>query len=305
MTFCKKYYILFVYKKGVYMNIGVSLPWPFISGLYTDESSTAIKKQNHTIGTFLESLKEKGVLSIEFRHWQEEILPYAGKGFKTVSDAGFQITVHGEVEENYDSLDIMQSMPWLRAYLENASQPDGEPLVITMHPVKTRGKSIEENYRKSVSILRHLCREIEDKKLPVVIAYENQRDKGFPDPAVDYKDLVSAAAEANSGSIGLCWDMGHAWSNYGRGIIAEYPVPEFIKGAIHTHIHDLYPGTDATHWPLTCGTIPIFNNVKLLKESGYKGLYNLELSPERFKGQDIMGAFSASIDILAKAYEDA
>ena len=130
------------------MNTGVSLPWPFISGLYTDEGSTAIRKQDHTIGSFLESLKEKGVSSIEFRHWQEEILPYAGKGFKTVSDAGFQITVHGGVEENYDSLDIMQSMPWLRAYLEN-------------------------------------CREIEDKKLPVVIAYENQRDKGFPDPAVD------------------------------------------------------------------------------------------------------------------------
>ncbi|MDX9799917.1 MAG: TIM barrel protein [Spirochaetia bacterium] len=287
------------------MNIGVSLPWPFISGMFTDEGSTALKNQNHTIDSFLAALKKKGVSSIEFRHWQEEILPEAGKGFKTVSDAGFQITIHGEVEENYDTLSIMESMPWLSSYLENGSQPDGKPLVITMHPVKTMGKSIEENYKKSVSILKHLCKEIEERKLPIVIAYENQREKGFPDPAVDYKDLVSAVKETGSSSIGLCWDMGHAYSNFGRSLIAEYPAPEFIKGAVHTHIHDLYPGTDATHWPLTCGTIPVFNNVKLLKESGYQGLYNLELSPERFKGQNILEAFNASIDILADAYSRA
>ena len=91
----------------------------------------------------------------------------------------------------------------------------------------------------------------------------------------------------------------------GEALLQNILFRNLLKGAIHTHIHDLYPGTDATHWPLTCGTIPLFNNVKLLKAGGYSGLYNLELSPERFKDQDIMGAFSASIDILAKAYEDA
>ena len=284
------------------MNIGVSLPWPFISGLFTDEGSAALKKQNHSIDDLLEELKKNGVSSIEFRHWQNDIIPKLGDGFKRVSDAGFQITVHGEVEDNYDSLDIMDSMLWLNPYLENASQPAGRPLVITMHPVKTKGKTIAENHRKSVSILKHLCGEIERRNLPVMIAYENQRDKGFPDPAVDYKDLVSAVRETESSRIGICWDMGHAFSNFGRNLIAENPPAEFVSMAIHTHIHDLYPGTDETHWPLTCGTIPVSNYVKMLKASGYKGLYNLELSPERFRNQDIMPAFIASIEIIKKSY---
>ena len=62
MTFCKIYYILSVYKKGVYMNIGVSLPWPFISGLYTDEGSIALKKTESHHRRFSGVTERKGSL---------------------------------------------------------------------------------------------------------------------------------------------------------------------------------------------------------------------------------------------------
>ncbi len=285
------------------MKIGISLPMPFMAGLYTDEGSAALQKQNHTAGPLLEKLREKGASSIELRYWQKDMdIKTIADVFRKIKKAALEFTIHGEIDVKQENLGILESMPWIETGIDIAGFSSEKPLIITMHPVKIADNTTEENYKKTVSILSHLCREIENKKLPVLIAYENQRERGGPNPAVDYKDMVSAAREAESSSIGLCWDMGHAYSNFGRSLMAENPTPDFLGMLIHTHIHDLYPGTDSTHWPLTCGTVPVDNYVKLLKKSGYRGLYNLELSPEKFKDQDILGSFIKSMEILAASY---
>ena len=285
------------------MKIGISIPWAFISGISTDIGTEALNNQIYKINDFLFDLKKQGIYSIELRHWQNEILPAADNVFDLIKKTGLQVTVHGDVEENQDSQEITKSFPWLLSCLKNNSFNEEQKLIITLHPINNKKNSIDINYDKSISILRHLDLEIKSKNLPIIIAYENQREKGYPDPGIYYEKLVSAVKEINSSNIGICWDMGHAYCNILRKLLAENPPEEFISEVVHTHIHDLHPETKSTHWPLSCRTIPLQRYINYLKENKYSGIYNLEFSPNKFKSEKISEVYKNSIKILVRATE--
>ena len=44
--------------------------------------------------------------------------------------------------------------------------------------------------------------------MPVKIAYENQREKGFTDPALYFTSISESVKKINRNELGTCWDMG-------------------------------------------------------------------------------------------------
>ena len=99
---------------------------------------------------------------------------------------------------------------------------------------------------------------------------------------------------ASSSQMGACWDLGHAYMNVQHGVDVSGPDVRFLRQVIHTHVHDLGP---RTHCALTHGVVPLDLYLDALIGQGYKGVLNLELSPERFGGS-VRELVRASIDRL-------
>ena len=84
--------------------------------------------------------------------------------------------------------------------------------------------------------------------------------------------------------------MGHYYSNIllkyefedpPKKQILRLPSDDFLAKVWHTHIHGI--GVTGTHNPLTnYESLPLEFYVKALRESGYSGIYNLELDSKRF-----------------------
>ena len=171
-------------------------------------------------------------------------------------------------------------------------------MVITIHPVKKINGDLKKLKDLSEAIISGYCRDIEKYSMPVKIAYENQREKGFTDPALYFTSISESVKKINRNELGTCWDMGHSYANHLKNKYEEIPDKIFLENAIHTHIHDLSNETGATHWPITIGNTPVEKYVKILQQNNYDGLYNLELSTERFSTLNVEEYLLKSIDIL-------
>ena len=280
------------------MKIGISLPWQYLAGIYDrEEAGRTIYRDCSEASVFLEKLKKHGCESIELRHWDPEITDKdLIKSFKNITDAGLIFSIHGDIKPDHDKKTIQDAFPWLSFALDGLKSQ--EKLTIVIHPVKEIGGDTELLKIQTESILKHYCSEIEKKSLPVIIAYENQREKGFADPALSFKSISETVTSLNRKEIGTCWDMGHSYANYLKNSYEELPDDVFLKNAVHTHIHDLSEKTGATHWPLIFGNTPVEKYIRLLEKHNYKGIYNLELSAERFSSLNIEENFLKSIDLI-------
>ena len=127
---------------------------------------------------------------------------------------------------------------------------------------------------------------IVDNNIPVKLALENQRSKNISDPGKSFLEIEGMWKEIDRSNVGICWDMGHCFANYllDNTLYPIYPHSEFTAAAIHTHIHDLGPD-GRTHWIFKENRVPLADFVKRLKAAGYEGVYNLELSFDRFAGE--------------------
>ncbi|WP_428770404.1 TIM barrel protein [Treponema sp. HNW] len=244
----------------------------------------------------LKTLKERGCQYIEVRHWkQDPDCSLIASVFDKILDTGLKISFHGDVNENTGTAGMYASFPWLYSYMEKTSQA---PLVLTLHPLNSTQNTVEENYNLTFQMLKHCAEDIEKENLPITVAYEIQRSKGYSDPAVVYSMLVQMVKDLNNPLIKICWDMGHAYANYMQGLIPKEPPSDFLSYTAHTHIHDIRPGSTSTHWPLIFNTVEVETYVNLLRKAGYEGIFNLELSPGKFAHMSVLDGFIKSIDFL-------
>jgi hypothetical protein len=51
---------------------------------------------------------------------------------------------------------------------------------------------------------------------------------------------------------------------------------------INTHVHGI-SSSESTHWPLNAKGVPVERFVPLLRSSGHRGLFVLELNPLKFQ----------------------
>ena len=267
--------------------IGLSLPYGWLLGrgglIPHDE--------------LLPMLKSHGANSVEIRTVPggadpDEVLKVA----ELLWSYGFNITVHGSV--NSAEKAVAQVLRPLEKVVLSMKQRE---LIVTIHPI----------CGDNLQMLLNLSDYIKENKLPIRIAFENERKMPDKTDGDSLALALDAVIRANRENVGICFDMGHfAWySKFFTDSPYRLPPKEFLSRVIHTHIHECVDGS--THFPLLEWGEPISSYVKEL-DLNYFGVYNLELSPERFT--HVCGAvdgYLRSVDTLknnlpfsARLYED-
>jgi sugar phosphate isomerase/epimerase len=236
----------------------------------------------------LPKLWEKGVRSIELRSVSanadpNDVLRIA----ELIWSYGFGITVHGNCKHLSEA--VSEVFAPLSLLLENFRQRE---LIITLHPIK------EDN----VAMLKVLSEYAEEKGYPVRIALENNRKMPDGSDGDSLSLVLDAVVRANCKNVGICFDMGHfAW--YAANFTDSpntLPPKEFLSRVIHTHIHSYEEGT--THFPLREWREPISLYIEALAYK-YYGIYNVELSSERFAHiMHASDAYLLSADTLSANY---
>ena len=270
-------------------KIGYSLPFDFVSGESISEYNTIFG----SVEECLFALQSAGVDSIELRCVDPTAsVAVTRKAFDKITKYEMLTTIHGNLPEIGSGIYLMPAISAL---------PIDDECIVTLHSYAGTDCSLEWYIDETVSAMRKLLENTEDN---IKFALEINRAKSYNDPGVTYKGLINMIDTIGSERIGACWDFGHAASNIHNGVMDLLPPDEFPGKVIHTHIHDLSDEAK-THFPLTCGRIPlqIFND--LLLNTGYAGCFNLEFSLQLWTGtaEEKRDAIIQSIAILAESID--
>ena len=270
--------------------IGVS-----IQNLAFRENNKELLAQHDCFEEYILSLKSKGVDSIEIRKLprkiSEEDFDLINASIEKIWLAGMQITIHGDLTGEKSGDTFLEIYPSMEYILKNFQKYQNK-IVMTLHalqePSKSTQKSQDELKEETISMLEKWVKLVEEENIPVYFALENNRSKDKSiDPGNSCKVVTEMVQRVNSRHLGVCWDMGHLFSNLNEErelsmTMGELPSEDFLKRVIHTHIHALNDD-GRTHFPLTEEfKLPIDVYVKALQEQNYNGVYNLELSFDRF-----------------------
>jgi len=266
-------------------KIGVSIPWDYLSGYIVTKEAEILKNIYGKSEIFLKFLKNLEVTHIELRHRKNDMSQIDMESvFQLLSDFSFHITIHGDNPLQGNKWTLDDVFPWIDSFKKIQSNTD-DPIMITLHPIT--GPESESEYRvQTISFINRLDDMILNNNLPIKLALENQRSKKVNDPGKSFVEIEGMWREIDRSNVGICWDMGHCFANHllNNSLYPIYPHFEFSAGTIHTHIHDLGPD-GRTHWIFKENKVPLADFVNQLKAVGYKGIYNLELSFNRFAGE--------------------
>lgn len=272
------------------MKIGFSIEAPAFE--HSDKQFIA---GYNSFDEFIHEIKKAGVESIEIRKLNQiikkDVYEIYNKSIQKIWDAGMEITIHGDMEENLTGKDFIEVYPSM-AYILKKYNNYQNKLVMTLHALQEKtGKENSSSHQlkeRTISLLKDWTTKIEKENLPIYFALENNRSKKSAiDPGNSCTEVFEMVNRVNHPNLGICWDMGHLYSNllFGNEIdlkLGSTPPKEFIKKVYHTHIHGLND-EGITHYPLTEDyRLPIASYVDALKGVGYEGVYNLELSFDRF-----------------------
>jgi sugar phosphate isomerase/epimerase len=279
------------------LNLGCSLPLDYLAGDgQLGVGGTTWREAFGPADACLDELRRAGVGSVELRSvWPEAGGARVLRATQRSWDAGLEVTVHGrlpgpDMEETWGEV-----YPSLGPFVEALARRGGES-VITLHCYSAHEGSVQDLAERTVRSLRKLLNILAREAVPLRVALENNHVGARVDPALTYNGVSDMIERADSPRIGACWDFGHGYMNVQHGVDECLPGTTFLQRVIHTHVHDLGP---RTHCPLTHGVVPLELYLDALLDQGYEGVFNLELSPERFAGP-VRELVQASIDRLVR-----
>ncbi|CAN7747058.1 sugar phosphate isomerase/epimerase family protein [Paenibacillus sp. LjRoot56] len=291
--------------------LGFSIQAPVFLGKPSKDSTNDLIAHYENEEQLLHALKSAGVRSIEIR-----ILPRGAEErayrdlIQRIWDAGLQVTIHGHVAGELPGSRFSEIYPSMRYILKHFHKYQSD-LTMALHAFDAKTGSEEELHQQTVRLLHEWVAMIHAEQLPLKIAVENNRKKSIKvDPGDSIDGVLRIVNEVDSPSVGITWDMGHYYSNLmdERGLksapeehLLDLPPDAFLKKVYHTHIHGL--GQTGTHNPLTqARSLPLELYVSALKRAGYQGIYNLELTMNKFDmDQTLSEHVLASIQRLKEA----
>jgi sugar phosphate isomerase/epimerase len=281
--------------------IGLSLPHDYLCGANSTPSSRSIYESFGPAAAAMELFRRHGVQAIEIRHFPETVpAELIVEGCGVILQEGLQVNLHPAIPATTSASRLGEVFPWVGDVLQRlAGRQEG--LLLTMHGyAQAHGDEVELSNRTK-ALLVSLADLAERESAPVTFALELSRAKGVVDPANSYTGAAALCAKIDRARVGICWDWGHGYSNILKGSM-EPDLPEaFLERVIHTHIHGVGP-TGRTHWPLNRSRLPLAQYVAALLDRGYRGVFTLELSPERYRAEGPVGpSFLDSILLLKNA----
>ena len=273
------------------MKKGFSIQSPALIGDSSDTEISLYLGGHKDLESFLTFIKSKGVNSVEIRILERGVSSQVfQESIQLIWDMGLEITVHGDIKGDFPGERFIEIYPSLEFILKNFEKKQKE-LVIPLHAFQTDRGDVHKLRLETIELLDRWASFIKSEKLPVYIALENNRNKETIDPGNSSEGVLEMVNVINSSHVGICWDMGHYYSNLLKKMGLEsrpsahldvLPSTSFLEKVYHTHIHGLNrQGT--THFPLTeKESLPLEHYVTALKNVDYLGVYNLELSLPRW-----------------------
>ena len=269
------------------MQIGFSLPTGYLAGLIGDDVEMWVEMFGPR-ESGLEALKGLGVTSIELNDVREHTpLKEIKQAIEFVSQMELQLSVHLW-------LPLLDDGGLPEAFME-ASRAIGETetgvavqAIIHGHRGSMFPKT-EDTWARTVHDLRIMCHLLEQGESPMVPTLELCRQKADGPVGVTFQEILALVREVESPGLGICWDLGHGLSNVLVHGHEEFPPEGFLAGLTHTHIHGVLPN-GRTHGPIGRDDGMVEHNARthrlleVLRDSGYQGIYNLELYPARWEG---------------------
>lgn len=145
--------------------------------------------------------------------------------------------------------------------------------------------ALEASYERQLELRSATLRQMNDylAGTDMVICLENL----FSKPMVRDVDGINELIEASGGGahLGICLDIGHLHRTRSHGLTQQTSA-EFIRKAGSRlkalHIHDNHGVTDDHLLPFTHNGLDWKAFMKALSESGYEGLFNLEIHTESY-----------------------
>lgn len=259
------------------MKIGFGLPLEYLAG-----NGGPYEIAFGRVEEWLALLRDQEIASVEVGAYgpdaTAEDLLSAGE---TVIAAGLGVSLHSYLPQDIHGAGMRDAYPNHFPLLERLHRSQGETMIVLHgHSRKAPGDATALA-DSTMRVLERLTRIIRNQKPPVRVALENMRyHSDICDPCTTYRELLNIADGIGISDIGFCWDIGHTLSSVARHRLELDPPPEFLQRVIHSHVHDMAPGGD-THWPLTDNPL-LARSIRRLADTGYPGVYTLELSPTRW-----------------------
>ena len=286
------------------MKIGMSIQQQALQSNISDEQKQVFIAGFSNLEKYIDYLKSLGVTSIEVRIYdQEACYDDFNEAISIIQSKGLNITVHGELLKTVVGSQVDTDYPSLPPLIEKLNNPTVMPIHVS--------QGVEENIdyaSRTKQILQAGSIELNKSTNQVLFAFENNRMKKVNDPGNTIKGVLEMVETLGREDVGICFDMGHYYSNIQQGkedspsVLEEDPLlNEFCKHVVHTHIHGM-SSEGTTHFPIRKESdLPLRSFVQLLEQNDYKGIYNLELSLDRWaKDEDPKQLIAESIEYLQR-----
>jgi hypothetical protein len=266
------------------MSLGVSLPCDYLCGAGSSPAAAVFGETLGPAEVALQVLRGRGVQAVEVRHFPPETpAQMVISAAQRIWEAGCVVTLHPATPPRCEVNALAAVFPWLPEIVGQLPRYQTD-LVLTIHACSAVGGDIATLRKQTEAMFIRLAHMVDAEGLPLRFALELNRSKNEGDPSTSYRSVAEMYAGIGQERVGICWDWGHTQANVSKGLMPPAPPPDFLRGVIHTHVHDLGP-SGATHWPLGSGRVPLKDYARALRRAGYRGVYCLELSPERFHPQ--------------------
>lgn len=284
------------------MRIGLSLPINYVTGKLACELSTLWARTYESVDECLGIFKRLGVTSVEISKISRETPPSQLRhAVKVVGDMGLEVTIHGWLPDMGSQTDVPLGIQELEKTLIEYEPKSRIPFTVHSHSYNhCIGATESEATWQTIRDLNSLSEALAPKSV-FAVALELCRHKERRSIGVAFEGVLSIAEQISPGNIGICWDMGHSQANYLEQKDVRLPSEEFLKHVIHTHIHDV-GSNGRTHWPVLTEQGYVRDCIDILKNSGYSGVYNLELSLLRWElsPKECRSHIEASVNSMAR-----
>jgi sugar phosphate isomerase/epimerase len=279
------------------MKIGFALYVDVLLGLEFSPKKLMWEHACTSIRELLNCLKKEGIDNIELKLPAELLADRIRIALQMMKEYSFHYSFHAPGMTDFPG--GMDNYIYYLNQLFKISQEFGEPsILVVLHGLSGTVVNRESLVTESKKRLREIVTNVGDSHFKFVL--ENLRDlnsNGKRRCGTSYQEILDIQNYVGREQLGICWDFGHGYSQAEHGIHERIPPFEFLEQVWHTHIHDYRD--NITHLPLGHGIIPYQLYIHKLLETGFDGIYNLELNPSRVKDpENFLKYVTKSIHLL-------
>lgn len=261
------------------MKIGFALYIDVLLGLEFSPKRSMWERACASSRELLNCLKNEGIDNIELKlpseFWDRRIRTV----LQMIKEYGFHYSFHAPGMTDFPG-GMENYIHYLNQLCKVSSEFDESFIMVVLHGLSGTSINREILISESKKWLKEIVTKVGDSNFKFVL--ENLRDinsNGKRKCGTSYREILEIQNYVGREHLGICWDFGHGYSQAEYGIHERIPPSEFLEQVWHTHIHDYRD--NITHLPLGHGIIPYQLYIYKLLESGFDGIYNLELNPSR------------------------